>query len=285
MIHPVAFGDAHMECRSLKETVPVLTDLLAFERVAAGPESVILKNPNSDWRLVVHEAGQEAPAKQMHNHFGVRVATLKEVDAARDYLKAQEKVYGIRQLGQPEYSHGSYSLYFLEPGTNGWEIECYETVLRKESGGARLGGVRAPHWKNLLPVERFPGRGYVPQAFTHGTLACGDLKTSGNFYANVLGLEVHQANDHVLYVKAAESKPYVVCAVRKEWKNLSPNFRFALRVESKDDVMRAHRYLAEAGKDLGVIQLGELNENGSVSFLLSDPDKNWWEVVAASQIA
>jgi catechol 2,3-dioxygenase-like lactoylglutathione lyase family enzyme len=282
MIHPIAFGDAHMECRSLKETVPVLEDLLAFKKVADGPAQAVLKHPNSDWRLVVHEAGQEAPVKQMHNHFGVRVATLKEVDAAQEYLKMRQAEYGIKQLGQPEYSHGSYSLYFLEPGTNGWEIECYETVLRKESGGMRLGGVRAPHWKDLLPAERFPGRGYVPQAFTHGTLACGDLKTSWNFYASVLGLEVHQANDHVVYVKVSASKPYVVCAVRKEWKNFSPNFRFALVVESKDDVIRAHRHLAGAGKDLGVTQLSQLNENGAASFLLSDPDKNWWEVVARS---
>lgn len=143
-----------------------------------------------------------------------------------------------------------------------------------------MGGVRAPHWQTLLPAERFPGRGYVPQAFTHGTLACGDLKISREFYANVLGLEVHQANDHVVYVKAPTSKPYVVCAVRKEWKNFSPNFRFALVADSKDAVVRAHRDLAGAGRDLGVTHLSQLQENGTVSFLLSDPDKNWWEVVA-----
>ena len=74
----------------------------------------------------------------------------------------------------------------------------------------------------------------------------------------------------------------MVCAVRKEWKNVSPNFRFALVVESKDDVVRAHRHLAGAGNDLGVTQLSQLNENGAASFLLSDPDKNWWEVVARS---
>ena len=281
MIHPIALGDAHMECRKLSETAPVMTDLLAFEKVAAAPGSAILKHPNSDWRLVVHEGGAEAPSKQMHNHFGVRVATLKEVDAAHQYLKAHEQDFGIRQVGQPEYSHGSYSLYFLEPGTNGWEIECYETVLRKESGATRLGGVRAPHWKELLPSERFPGRGYVPQAFTHGTLAIGELKTSWNFYVNVLGLELHQANDHVVYVKVPASKPYIVCAVRKDWKTFSPNFRFALKVESKDDVLKAHHWLAASGADLGVTELGDLEENGSLSFLLSDPDRNWWEVAAA----
>ncbi|HWP56419.1 MAG TPA: VOC family protein [Candidatus Acidoferrales bacterium] len=280
MIHPIAMGDAHMECRELSETVPVMTDLLAFEKVADLPGAAILKHPNSEWRLVVHEGGPQAPQKQMHNHFGVRVATVKEVDAAYQYLKAHEKEYGIRQIGQPEYSHGSYSLYFLEPGTNGWEIECYETVLRKGSGWNRLGGVRAPHWTEPLPPERFPGRGYVPQAFTHGTLALGDLRTSWNFYANALGLEVHQANDHVVYVKVPASKPYIVCAARKEWKTFSPNFRFALKVASKDEVVKAHRWLATSGAELGVTELSELKENGSASFLVSDPDRNWWEIVA-----
>jgi catechol-2,3-dioxygenase len=281
MIHPIAMGDAHMECRYLNETVPVLTDLLAFEKVSDGSGQVILKNPNSEWRLVVHEGGSEAPAKQMHNHFGVRVATLTEVDAAHQYLKARERDYGIRQVAQPEYSHGSYSLYFLEPGTNGWEIECYETVLRKESGWNRLGGVRAPHWKEPLPPERFPGRGYVPQAFTHGTLAVGDLKTSWNFYASVLGLDVHQANDHVVYVKIAASKPYIVCAVRKDWKACSANFRFGLMLGSKDEVVEAHSWLADSGKNSGVAELGALRQSdGSLSFLVQDPDRNWWEIAA-----
>ena len=49
------------------------------------------------------------------------------------YIRANKEKYGIKQIAQPLFNHGSYSLYFLEPGTNGWEIECYESALRKES--------------------------------------------------------------------------------------------------------------------------------------------------------
>ena len=89
MIKPIALSATHMECQNLKETVPVLTDLLAFEKLAEGPGEVKLKHPNTPWLLYVHETGGEAATKQMHNHWGVRVATTGEVDAAYDYLASQ----------------------------------------------------------------------------------------------------------------------------------------------------------------------------------------------------
>ncbi|MCZ6622771.1 MAG: VOC family protein [Deltaproteobacteria bacterium] len=283
MIRPIALANTHMECRYLKETIPVLTDLLAFEKVGERPGEATLKHPNTDWLLIVHEAGPDAPVKQMHNHFGVRVAVKGEVDAAYEYLTAHKEEFRLEQVGRPSYSHGSYSLYFLEPGTNGWEIECYEDVLRKEIGGTRLGGVRAPHWDTPLPPERFPGRGYVPQGFTHGTLACSDIKVSWDFYVKVLGLEVHKASDHVIYVKHPKNKCYVVSAVRKEWKSYSPNFRFTITLESKEAVAAAHSWLAESGNELGVTDLRKPHTDGQASsFLLMDPDKNWWELSSPS---
>ena len=53
-----------MECRSLADTVPVLTDLLAFERVTQELGAVTLRHPNTRWKLVIHEAGPDAPPKQ-----------------------------------------------------------------------------------------------------------------------------------------------------------------------------------------------------------------------------
>jgi catechol-2,3-dioxygenase len=281
MIRPIALTRAHMECRFLQETIPVLTDLLAFEKVAERPGETTLKHPNSDWLLIVHEGGIDAPEKQMHNHFGVRVATLKEVDAAHEYLTTHKEKYGIKQIGEPYHSHGSYSLYFLEPGTNGWEIECYESVLRKESGWKSFGGVRAPHWDTPLAPERFPGRGYVPQAFTHGTLASRDIKVSREFYSKVLGMENYRASKNVVYVKHPKDKWYVVCAVRKGHKKYSPDFRFTIAVESKEAVARAHAWLAESGKTQGVTELREIRSHRTPSsFLLKDPDGNWWEIAS-----
>lgn len=279
MLQPIALSKTHMECRSLKETIPVMADLLAFEKVAEGPGEATLKHPNTDWLITVHEGGADAPLKQMHNHYGVRVATKPEVDAAYEYLTAHKKEYGLDQIGKPMYNHGSYSVYFLEPGTNGWEIECYEDVQHREKSKTRFGGVWAPHWSYPLSPERFPGRGYVPQGFTHGTLAIRELKTSWDFYAKVLGLEVYQANDHVVYIKHPNTRCYVVCAVRQEFKTFSPNFRFTLALESKGAVAEVHRRFAESGKETGVTELRDLQTAGPCTFfLLRDPDHNWWEI-------
>jgi catechol 2,3-dioxygenase-like lactoylglutathione lyase family enzyme len=281
MLKPISLSATHMECRSLKESVPVLTDLLAFEKLAEQPGEVKLKHPNTDWVLYVHEVDGDAPAKQMHNHWGVRVATSGEVDAAYEHLAANKDKYGIRQIAKPLYNHGSYSLYFLEPGTNGWEIECYESALRKQSMAQKFGGVYAPHWTTPYPEERFSGRGYVPQAFTHGTLATGDLEASRKFYTDTLGLEAHQANPNVFYIKHPNTKCYVVCAKRQDFKRFSPNFRFAITVGSKDEVAQAHDRLKAAAKECGLTELRDVQTNGSVSsFLVSDPDHNWWEVTS-----
>jgi catechol 2,3-dioxygenase-like lactoylglutathione lyase family enzyme len=283
MIRPIALGPAHMECRSLAETVPVLVDLLAFEKISERAGEAKLKHPNTDWILIVHEGGGDEAVKQMHNHFGVRVARNAEVDAAAAYLKDHKEKYGLSQIGQPAFNHGSYSLYFLEPGTNGWEIECYESMGRKEIGRERLGAVYAPHWEQVFHSERFQEKGYVPQGFTHGTLAVGDVKASARFYSEVLGLECHFQSDHVVYTKHPKTKPYIVSAERKEWKVFSPGFRFSIVLQSAPDVAEAHRALSRQSPDAGVTELGPIQENDSgCSFLLRDPNRNCWEILAAN---
>ena len=282
VIAPTALSEAHMECRSLAETVPVLEDFLALERVAETPGTVVMKHPNTIWTLAVHEGGPDAPPKEMHNHYGVRVQTKGEVEAAHAYLMAHADEYGISGVTDPEFSHGSYSVYLREPGTNGLEVECYEAVLQKESGGQRLGGVRSKHWDAPLDPARFPGRGYVPQALTHGTLACRDVAVSEQFYSEVLGLEVHHAyGDRVVYIKHPGKKHFIVCARRPEFRTYSPNFRFTLSVGTPDDVEEAHDRLARS-PELGVTELRDLEtESGRTSFLMADPDHNWWEIAAS----
>lgn len=47
----------HYECRSLSETLPVFTDLLAMEIVEQKAGEATLKHPNIDWCVIVHEGG------------------------------------------------------------------------------------------------------------------------------------------------------------------------------------------------------------------------------------
>jgi catechol 2,3-dioxygenase-like lactoylglutathione lyase family enzyme len=281
MIKPIALSTTHMECRSLRESMAVMTDLLAFEKISEKPGEARLKHPNSPWELVLHEAGPDAPVKPMHNHWGVRVMTTEEVDRAYEYLTAHKAEYKLGAIGKPTWSHGSYSCYFVEPGTNGWEIECYEDFSRKEAAAQKFGGVKKPHWEEVYPEERFPGRGYVPQAFTHGTLVALDMEVSKEFYVEVLNLEVHRFSSHVIYVKHPSTKTYIVCALRENPKVFSPNFRNTLIVASKQAVEGAHRELDELGKHLPVSELSPLQEsNGSASFHFRDPGTNCWEIAS-----
>ena len=283
MIRPLILSATHMECRNLRESMAVMTDLLAFEKISEQPGEAVLKHPNTDWRLVLHEAGPEAPAKQMHNHWGVRVMTAEEVDSAYEYLIAHKARYKLGAIGKPTWSHGSYSCYFVEPGTNGWEIECYEAVNRKDATAQSFGSVKTPHWTEVYPEERFPGRGYVPQGFTHGTLVAVDLNASQEFYTNVLGLEVHRFSSIVIYVKHPKTKTYIVCAQRKDFKVFSLNFRNTLTMKSRDAVKNAYREFSESATQWGVRELFPLKEtDAAAAFCFRDPGTNCWEIAWSS---
>ena len=282
MIKPIALSATHMECRNLQESLAVMTDLLAFEKIAEKPGEATLKHPNTHWQLVLHEV-PDAPVKQMHNHWGVRVVNPEEVDRAYEYLLAHKEQYKLGAIGKPTWSHGSYSCYFVEPGTNGWEIECYEAFNRKQTTAEKFGAVKMAHWDQLLPEDRFPGRGYVPQGFTHGTLVATDLDATRTFYEKVLNLDVHRFSDHVIYVKHPATKTFVVCALRKDFKVYSKNFRNTLTAESKDAVKSAYREFSAKGKELGVSELFALEESeAAASFCFRDPGSNCWEFTSVN---
>jgi len=281
MIEPLALSTTHMECRNLQDSMAVMIDLLAFEKLSEKPGEATLKHPNSPWVLVLHEAGPDAPAKPMHNHWGVRVTTKEEVDKAYEYLTAHKEQYKLGAIGKPTWSHGSYSCYFVEPGTNGWEIECYEDFARKEVTAQKFGGVKQSYWEDVYPEARFPGRGYVPQAFTHGTLVSRDMEVSKSFYTDVLKLEVHRFSGHVIYVKHPSTKTFIVCALRENPKVFSPNFRNTLTVESNEAVQAAYDEFSRSGESWGVTDLFPLQEhNGSASFCFRDPGTNCWEIAS-----
>jgi catechol 2,3-dioxygenase-like lactoylglutathione lyase family enzyme len=283
MINTTGLAATHMECRKLEESLAVMRDLLAFEKIAEKSGEATLKHPNTHWLLVLHEAGPDAPAKPMHNHWGVRVVNPEEVDRAYDYLVAHRAQYKLGAIGKPTWSHGSYSCYFVEPGSNGWEIECYEAFNRKQATAERFGAVKMAHWDRLLPEEKFPGRGYVPQGFTHGTLVATDLEVSRNFYSNVLNLDVHRFSENVIYVKHPATKTYVVCALRQNAPVFSTNFRNTLTVASKGAVKEAYREFSVSGESLGVSELFPLQEGESAAgFCFRDPGRNCWEIASTS---
>lgn len=144
-----------------------------------------------------------------------------------------------------------------------------------------MGKTTNPHWTTPMTQERFPGRGYVPQALTHGTLENDDLDASERFYKEALGLEVVRLWPSSCYVKHPDTPWYVVCiqAQNSKRKPLSRYQRFTLALASRDAVHDAYRDLS---RDRAIWRLRVLDEicesTDGASFQLADLNGNWWEV-------
>jgi len=276
MLKTTGLIEGHYECRSLDETLPVFTDLLAMEIVERKAGQATIKHPNTDWRLIVHEGGPGAPEKTFDNHYGFRVATHTEVEAAWEYVEAHKDKYRISKITKPQSAHFAYSIYFHEPGGNHLEIEYYNP------GGALHGRSHtAGHWDNTLNSERFPGRGYVPQAFTHGTLQCDDVERSRRFYVEVLGLEIAAGFNTAQYIKHPATPWYLVVLQRSPRQYLAPVNRFTLQLSSAAEVEQAQREFVSHRNSLGLNEITDIEcADGTVNFIFSDPDKNWWELTA-----
>jgi len=277
MLNPTGLIRGHYECRSFDQTIPILSDLLALEVVGENNSEKTLKHPNTDWRLVIHANGPDAPIKPMRNHYGVRVTNNAEVDRATEYLERKKGEFGIKII-KPRGNHNAYSVHFYEPGGNYWEIESYEHAV--ETG---MGKTTNPHWAHPLPTEKFSGKGYVPQALTHGTLENEDLEASERFYREVLGLEVVKLWPSSCYIKHPATPWYVVCiqALKQNRQRLSRYQRFTLAVDSVDSVHAAYRSFETNRRGWKIKDLDKVEASGEdASFLFSDLNGNWWEITS-----
>jgi len=277
MLKPIGLVQGHYECRSLDETLPIFTDLLALEVAERKDGQAIVKHPNTDWLLVVHEGGPQASNKPHNNHYGFRVANQEEIEAAYRYISTNKEKYRIKVVTRPHEAHFAYSVYFKEPGGNDLEIEYYDPRALAEGRS-----IAAPHWKRLLTEDRFPGKGYIPQAMTHGTLQCDDKEASNRFYQQVLGLQIVGGGRTSTYIKHPSTPWYVVVLPGRKREYLAPANRFTLKVASPEEVRQAHRGFATDGKKIGITELRDLEQqDGQLSFIFSDLDLNWWEVVSS----
>jgi catechol 2,3-dioxygenase-like lactoylglutathione lyase family enzyme len=271
----------HYECRSLDESLPVLSQLLAFQTVDRRGQSATLKHPNTEWLLVVHESGPDAEDKPFRNHYGVRVTNNEEVDRAYEYLMAEKTELGLKKVVMRNERSGSYSVFFVEPGGNYWEIESYQH--RHEAG---LPYEISYPWTNRLSEEQFPGRGYIPQAFTHGTIECNDWQSSARFYTEGLGMEMIT---HVTTPKPHNiqhpSKPWYVVSLEvpeRSRKYLGVLQRFTIAVESPKKLAEAHHALQARRAEFGLTELRDIQaRTEDPSFLLCDLNRNWWEIECA----
>lgn len=177
---------------------------------------------------------------------------------------------------KPRENHNAYSVHFYEPGGNYWEVESYEHAV--EHG---MGKTTNPHWTKPLPTEKFAGKGYVPQALTHGTLENDDLAASERFYREALGLELVKLWPSSCYIKQPDTPWYVVCiqAQNPNRSCLSRYQRFTVALNSPNAVHDAYSELAANRDRWQLRELEDISEsNDAASFLFADLNGNWWEI-------
>ena len=278
VIRPTGLIHGHSECRYLDETIPVLTQVLALDLIERADGQAVLKHPNTGWKLILHEGGAEVKDKPERNHYGVRVSNNEEVDRAYQYLLANKERLGLKKVVKRKERDGSYSMFFVEPGGNYWEIESYEN--RHKAG---LPEHVAYPWKTKLSEERLPGCGYIPQAMTHGTMECTNLASSVKFYKEGLGLDVIT---HVPTVRPHDIKhpstPWYVVSLEVPAKNkhyLTPLQRYTVAVESSAALAEAQREMNARREEFGTTSIEPIKDiPGGQSFLICDLDRNWWEI-------
>jgi catechol 2,3-dioxygenase-like lactoylglutathione lyase family enzyme len=278
VIQPTGLVHGHSECRYLDETIPVLTKVLALDLIERRDHEAVLKHPNTGWQLILHEGGEGVQDKPERNHYGVRVPNNQEVDNAYQYLRNHKEELGLKKVVKRKERAGSYSMFFVEPGGNYWEIESYEN--RHKAG---LPEHIAYPWTTRLNEERLAGCGYIPQAMTHGTMECTDLAASIKFYKEGLGLDVIT---HVPTIKPHDVKhpstPWYVVSLEVPPKNkhyLTPLQRYTVTVGSSTALAQAHREFTDRCAEFGATAIEEIREiPGGESFLICDRDHNWWEI-------
>jgi catechol 2,3-dioxygenase-like lactoylglutathione lyase family enzyme len=278
VIKPTGLVHGHTEVRFLDETIPVLSAVLALELIERRDGEAVMKHPNTGWKLILHEGGAEVKDKPERNHYGVRVSNNQEVDRAYQFLLSKKETLGLKKVVKRKERDGSYSMFFVEPGGNYWEIESYEN--RHKAG---LPEHVAYPWKQKLTEERLPGCGYIPQAMTHGTMECTNLEASVKFYKEGLGLDVIT---HVPTVRPHDIKhpstPWYVVSLEVPPKNkhcLTPLQRYTVAVESPAALAEANKELLARREEFGITAIEEIKQaNDGESFLVCDLDRNWWEV-------
>jgi catechol 2,3-dioxygenase-like lactoylglutathione lyase family enzyme len=283
VLKPSGLVHGHTEVRFLDETIPVLNKVLALDLIERRDHEAVLKHPNTGWKLIVHEGGAGVKDKPERNHYGVRVSNNEEVDHAYQYLRAHKEQLGLKKVVKRKERAGSYSLFFVEPGGNYWEIESYEN--RHKAG---LPFEVAYPWKTKLTEEQLPGCGYVPQALTHGTMECIDLQASTRFYREALGLDVitHVPTSRPHDVKHPTT-PWYIASLEVPAKNkhfLTPLQRYTVAVESPGALREAHGEFSERRAEFGLTKVDAITDTSAgPSFLLCDLDRNWWEIACIAQ--
>ncbi len=114
---------------------------------------------------------------------------------------------------------------------------------------------------------------------SHGTLEARDLDKTRRFYEEFLGLEVVRTSDVSLMIRLGGENTIAVVKSAKK-KPMSPLNHNGLDVETKEEVLEAHRLIVEHADEWEILKVSKPKlQHGTYSFYFQDLDENWWEIL------
>ncbi|GFG99051.1 VOC family protein [Mycobacterium timonense] len=133
-------------------------------------------------------------------------------------------------------------------------------------------------------TDKFTGEPVLKlQRLGHGTLETMDLARARRFYEEVLGLEVIQPSSRSMMIRLGTNHAYAVVETGKA-STMTMLAHNGLDVGSVEEVHAAHEKLLEIKDQWGIKQITEPRHmHGDTSFYFTDPDGNWWEIVAVRE--
>jgi catechol 2,3-dioxygenase-like lactoylglutathione lyase family enzyme len=133
-------------------------------------------------------------------------------------------------------------------------------------------------------TDKFTGEPVLKvQRLGHGTLEVVDIARSRRFYEEVLGLEVIQPSARSMMIRLNTNHAYAVVETGKE-SSMPMLAHNGLDVGSEEEVHAAHQRLLALKDDWGLKTITEPRHmHGDTSFYFTDPDGNWWEIVAVRE--
>lgn len=133
-------------------------------------------------------------------------------------------------------------------------------------------------------TEKFEGEPLLKvQRLGHGTLETVDIARARAFYEQVLGLEVIQTSTRSVMIRLNTDHVYAVVETGRP-SAMSMMSHNGLDVGSVEEVHRAHEKISQVQQDWGLKTVTEPRHmHGDTSFYFTDPDGNWWEIVAVRQ--
>jgi catechol 2,3-dioxygenase-like lactoylglutathione lyase family enzyme len=133
-------------------------------------------------------------------------------------------------------------------------------------------------------TDKFTGEPVLKlQRLGHGTLETVDIARARLFYEAVLGLEVIQPSSRSMMIRLGTNHAYAVVETGKP-STMSMLAHNGLDVGSVAEVHAAYEKLVAIKDEWGIKQITEPRHmHGDTSFYFSDPDGNWWEIVAVRE--